>query len=110
MAFGAGNVAQYYVCDLSADGTTASNRAAASQGSYAVGAVNGAPILSFTGQPATAQVFDVVYTQIRWNAADPTSQWVYRAHAIKPDFNSRLTSSDRLNATAWAAMKTKLGL
>ncbi|WP_431777879.1 hypothetical protein [Ottowia caeni] len=73
--------------------------------------MNGERLLRFTGQPPTPAInFNVVYTQIRWEANNPDSQWVYRAHELKADFNSRLSGTDRLNAVAWNAMKAKLGL
>ena len=37
-------------------------------------------------------------------------RWVYRAHETKPSLNYRGTDTNRLNATAWEAMKAQLGL
>ena len=104
--------ATYYECDLDATQTVVSNCAALpATGGYSIDDVHGARVLRFTGQPPTpALTYNVVYTQIRWTEADPNSQWVYRAHEIKPDFNSRLSGSNRLNGKAWEAMKAKLGL
>ncbi|MBY4594442.1 hypothetical protein K3217_02660 [bacterium BD-1] len=104
-------VAQYYECDLNPEQTVVSNCAASTTGGYSIGIVNGERLLRFTGQPPTPAInFNVVYTQIRWEANNPDSQWVYRAHELKADFNSRLSGTDRLNAVAWNAMKAKLGL
>ncbi len=105
---GAGTV-QFYECDLNAGGTVASNCATATTGTYAIETVHGERLLRFAGQPATPAVnYDVVYAQVDWGGAD--NQWVYRAHAIKGGFNGRLSSSNRLNQSAWAAMKAQLGL
>lgn len=102
---------QYYECDLNEAQTEVSNCAAGSTGTYRIDTVNGAPVMRFAGHPDTPAVnYNVTYTQIQWTAGDPESQWVYRAHEVKPDFNSRLSTTDRLNATAWSAMKTALGL
>lgn len=104
-------VAQYYECDLNPEQTVVSNCAASVTGTYSIDNVNGERLLRFTGQPPTPAInYNVVYTQIRWDANDPNTQWVYRAHELKPDFNSRLSANDRLNTVAWNAMKAKLGL
>ncbi len=103
--------AQYYECDLNEAQTVVSNCAASVTGTYSIDDVNGQRVLRFAGQPPTPALnYHVVYTQIRWNADDPESQWVYRAHETKPDLNSRLSTSRRLNRPAWEAMKAQLGL
>ena len=103
--------AQYYECDLNADQTVVSDCAASTTGAYSIDTVNGARVLRFTGQPATPAInYRVVYSEIRWVAGDPNSQWVYRAHETKPGLVSRQGASSRLNDAAWTAMKTQLGL
>lgn len=113
VAFGAATsatagAAQFYECDLNADQSVASNCVATAAGTYAMETVNGQRILRFSGQPATPAVnYDVVYAQVDWGGGN---QWVYRAHAIKPGLQARTSTSSRLNATAWGAMKVQLGL
>ncbi|MBS0467018.1 MAG: hypothetical protein JSR14_07360 [Proteobacteria bacterium] len=104
--------ATYYECDLNAAQTAVSNCAAiAAQGGYRIDQVNGARLLRFTGQPPTPAIkYNVAYAEVRWDAAAPSSQWVYRAHETKPDIGSRLATTNRLNGAAWAAMKAHLGL
>lgn len=104
--------ATYYECDLDETQTVVSNCAALpATGGYSIDQVHGKRLLRFTGQPPTPALnYDVAYTEIRWNAADPNSQWVYRTHETKPHLNSRLSTTNRLNGTAWEAMKAKLGL
>lgn len=105
-------VATYYECDLNEAQTVVSNCAAlAARGSYRIDAVRGARVLRFAGQPPTPAInFDVVYAQVRWSPADPSTQWVYRAHQLKADYASRLLSTTRLNGSAWTAMQARLGL
>ena len=50
--------------------------------------------------------YEIVYAQVTW----PSGMWVFRAHEVKSDFSSRLSNTDRVNATAWDAMKAQLGL
>ncbi|MBS0506707.1 MAG: hypothetical protein JSR53_04925 [Proteobacteria bacterium] len=104
--------ATYYECDLNEAQTVVSNCAAiAAKGSYSIDTINGARVLRFAGQPATPALnYQVAYAEIQWTAGDPSSRWVYRAHEIKPDISSRLSTTNRLNDTAWAALKAQLGL
>ena len=50
----------------------------------------------------------MVYTEIDWGG--PNRRYVYRAHETKPALIYRASNANRLNATAWAAMKAQLGL
>ena len=103
--------AQYYECDLNAEQTVVSNCVPSTTGTYSIDDVNGERVLRFTGQPPTPAIrYHVVYSEIRWVAGDPNSQWVYRAHETKPGLVSRQAASHRLNEAAWTAMKTQLGL
>ena len=104
-------VAQYYECDLNAEQTVVSNCVRTTTGAYSIETVHGARVLRFTGQPPTPFInYHVVYTEIRWVAGDPKSQWVYRAHETKPGLSARQGASHRLNDAAWTAMKTRLGI
>ncbi|MBS0406018.1 MAG: hypothetical protein JSS17_06645 [Proteobacteria bacterium] len=104
-------VAQYYECDLNAEQTVVSNCVRSTTGAYSIETVHGARVLRFTGQPPTPFInYHVVYTEIRWVAGDPKSQWVYRAHETKPGLSARQGASHRLNDAAWTAMKTRLGI
>ena len=66
--------------------------------------------MRFAGHPAVVNTinYQVVYAEVDWGGAG--NQWVYRAHATKPDWSSRYATTMRLNTTAWSAMKTQLGL
>lgn len=88
-----------------------SNCVRTTTGAYSIETVHGARVLRFTGQPPTPFInYHVVYTEIRWVAGDPKSQWVYRAHETKPGLSARQGASHRLNDAAWTAMKARLGI
>ena len=107
VSFGAADVATYYECDLNEAQTVVSNCAVAATGSYGIDTVNGERLIRFAGKPATpAMTYEIVYAQVTW----PSGMWVFRAHEVKSDFSSRLSNTDRVNATAWDAMKAQLGL
>ena len=102
--------ATYYECDLNEAQTVASNCAAlAGTGTYSIDEVNGERLLRFAGKPPqpTMTAYDIVYTEINWGDGN---QWTYRAHQTKPNLGARVSATNRLNGTAWAAMKTQLGL
>lgn len=85
--------------------------AIAAKGSYSIDTINGARVLRFAGQPPTPALnYHVAYAEIQWTAGDPSSRWVYRAHEVKPSLSTRQSTTNRLNETAWAAMKVQLGL
>ncbi len=87
------------------------NCAPTTAGTYSIETVNGASIMRFAGHPAVVSTssYEVVYTEIDWGGG-AGNQWVYRAHATKPDWQFRHARSMRLNTTAWTALKTQLGL
>ena len=99
VAFGAGNVASYYLCDLT--GTTTSNCVAAGSGSYALttGIDGATPIATFAGLPAAADV----RTSTRVFAQKDGLVWF--------GFQSKLdvVTRSRLNSTAFGALATQLG-
>lgn len=108
VSFGDANVATYYECDLNEEQTVVSNCAVAATGTYSIDTTSREDqVMRFAGKPATpAMTYDVVYTVATWS----TGTWVYRAHEIKPDFNSRLSTTSRLNDVGWDAIKAQLGL
>ena len=115
VAFGpAPGAAQFYECDLDTSGTDFAvppNCAPTTSGTYTVETINGARIMRFAGHPAVVSTssYQVVYTEIDWGGG-AGNQWVYRAHATKPDWQYRYARSMRLNTTAWSALKAQLGL
>ncbi len=98
---------QYYDCDLS-PADVASNCAATSTGSYRIDTVNGVRVMRFEGLPPTpASGQTNFYAEVKGTA---TGDYVYRVRQVKPTLALNTTVNNRLNATAWAALKAQLGL
>lgn len=103
-----GGTVQYYECDLNADQSVASNCAATTTGTYTISTVNGVRVMRFGGQPASIMNHTRVYAELDWGGTN--GKWVYQAREVKSDLSGRGSSNARLNATAWAAMKSQLGI
>ena len=101
---------QYYECDLDSTLAIASNCAATTTGTYAIATVNGARVMRFAGHAPTVVNYDPVYAEVQNAPTVAAGNWVYRGRENKIDFTSASSVQERLNATAWAAMKTQLGL
>ncbi|MES2888029.1 MAG: hypothetical protein V4739_08435 [Pseudomonadota bacterium] len=104
---------QYYDCDLA--GNVASNCAATQTGTYIIEehADGKVKVMRFTG--FTPTVMDHVRHYVEVNANNQVNgvtggDWVFVARQRKPDVDSNLSSSKRLNGTAWTAMKDVLGI
>ena len=98
---------QYYDCDLSVT-DVASNCTATSTGTYRIGTVNGVRVMRFEGlPPATASGQDNFYAEVKGTA---TGDYVFRVRQVKPTLALAMSGTNRLNATAWQALKTQLGL
>ncbi|MBK6869045.1 MAG: hypothetical protein IPG98_14395 [Burkholderiales bacterium] len=116
VAFGAASspttgATQYYQCDLDPVTQRFTNPPkceATIAGTYTIESIHGAPVMRFLGAPDTVMSFEMVYTEIDWGG--PNRRYVYRAHETKPALIYRASNANRLNATAWAAMKAQLGL
>ena len=100
---------QFYDCDLNADGSVSSNCTATQTGTYSISTLNGVRVMAFAGHAPTTYSMQVnYYAEVRGsNAGD---WWVYRARQAKPTVEANIGGNKRINATAWAAMKAKLGL
>ena len=66
--------------------------------------------MRFEGHAPTIMNHNRVYTEVQNVPSVVSGKWVYQARENKPDFNSNFSMSKRLNATAWQAMRTQLGL
>lgn len=98
---------QYYDCDLSVT-DVASNCTATSTGTYRIDTVNGARVMRFEGlPPATASGQDNFYAEVKGGA---TGDYVFRVRQVKPTLALAISGTNRLNATAWQALKTQLGI
>ena len=100
---------QYYDCALNiVNGTeTASDCTATQTGTYKIQTISGSRIMSFAGHaPTTAYGSIDYYGQI----TTPSGERVARVRSPKLDSTNAASVAKRLNATAWTAMKTALGL
>lgn len=109
---------QFYECDLNEAQTVASNCAATQTGTYGIATVNGVRVMRFEGHAPTVMNHVRGYAEVKSSTqangvigSGPVgSDWVFVVRWQKPDLASNQTQDTRLNAIAWAAMKTRLGL
>ena len=100
---------QFYECDLDSTQSNASNCAATTTGTYAIGTVHGAQVMRFAGHAPTVMNHTRVYAEVQNAPTVATGNWVYQARENKIDATSAFSLQKRLNPTAWAAMATQLG-
>lgn len=94
---------QYYKCDSVAPYTTFNNCVTiTATGTFTIHAVNGAQIMDFGNYPTTNQPY------IR--GMGEYSGIVYSVRQTRSDNQYNESSSNRLNGTAWVAMRAQLGL
>lgn len=101
---------QFYDCDLNSAQTVASNCVAAQTGTYAISTVGGMRVMRFAGHAETVMNRTDLYAEVKNAPGVIGGDWVFRAREIKPSVAANQSISKRLNPTAWAAMKTQLGL
>lgn len=100
---------QYYDCDLSATNVV-SNCVNTVTGTYSIDTVNGVSVMRFAGFPETIMNHTRVYVEVSNAPTVIGGDWVFQARENKPTEAGSVTVANRLNATAWDAMKTTLGL
>lgn len=99
---------QFYDCDLNA-ADQPSNCTATQTGTYSINTINGVRVMAFAGHAPTTYSTQVnFYAEAK--GTTPSDWYVYRARQAKPTMDANIGSNKRINATAWAAMKAKLGL
>jgi Trk-type K+ transport system membrane component len=101
---------QFYDCDLNSAQTVASNCVTAQTGTYAISTVGGMRVMRFAGHAETVMNQTRLYVEVKDAPSVIGGNWVFVAREIKPSVAVNQSMSMRLNATAWAAMKTQLGL
>ena len=98
---------QYYDCDLDAAGVVVSNCSATNTGTYHIDTVNGVRLMRFEGYAAAPAAQNITfYGETKSSNGDA----IYRVRQLKPTQALATSVGYRLDATAWAAMKAKLGL
>ena len=101
---------QFYDCDLNSAQTVASNCVTAQTGTYTISTVGGMRVMRFAGHAETVMNQTRLYVEVKDAPSVIGGNWVFQAREIKPSVAVNLSNPKRLNATAWAAMKTQLGL
>lgn len=105
-----GNV-QYYECDLNPVALTLSNCSATETGTFRIDTVHGVRVLRFAGYtPSTINGHTRGFAEVSNSPTVASGSWVFGVRENKEDEANNVTTSVRLNATAWAAMKAQLGL
>lgn len=110
---GSGGPVQYYVCDANTDFSSLSNCDATAQGSYTISTENGVRLMRFSGHPETTMNNIRLYAEVQdATQVNPVigGNWVFQVRQSKPSVANSFSESQRLNGTAWAAMKSQLGL
>lgn len=103
---------QFYECDLDATQTIRSNCVATTLGNYTISTVNGARVMRYSGFAPTVMDHDRFHAEV--NTANQANgviggDWVFVVRQAKAPGDDALVELNRLNATAWAAMKPLLG-
>ncbi len=93
------NAVQFYSCDFVAP-STVSNCTLATAGTFAISTVNGVRIIRYSGHPVTFM------NHVRGHAEFGGRVAHYRQN--KPDIDSNISNTQRLNGTAFDAMKALL--
>ena len=102
---------QYYECDLNVAQNTIANCVTTQTGTYAIETVQGMRVLRYTGFSETIMNNTRVHVEVPSIAGlAPGGTRVYVARESKPDLANAVTRSNRLNSTAWAAMRATLGI
>lgn len=103
---------QFYECDLDATQTIRSNCAPTALGSYTISTVNGARVMRYSGFAPTVmdhERFHAEVTSTNQVNGVIAGNWVFVARQAKVPGDDAQVDLNRLNATAWAAMKPLLG-
>lgn len=106
----AAGTVQFYDCDFDSTQTVASNCTTTQTGTYAISTVNGMRVMRFAGHAETVMNNTRLYVEVKDAPAVISGNWVFQARENKPAVDLNVSTAKRLNATAWAAMKTRLGL
>jgi hypothetical protein len=101
---------QFYECDLNAALTIASNCATTTAGTYTISTVHGARVMRFAGHAPTVMNHTRGFAEVKNVPSVIGGDWVFIVRETKTDVDSNLSKTKRLNATAFAAMRTKLGI
>lgn len=101
---------QFYECDLNSTQTAVSNCTATQPGSYAISVVGGVRVMRYAGHAESSMNHTRLHVEVKNVPGVASGNRVFVARETKPTLEHSQTASKRLNATAWSAMKSLLGL
>ena len=101
---------QFYECDLNAAQTVVSNCITTQTGTYAITTTSGVRVMRYSGNAVTTMNHVRSHAEVKNAPTLSSGDWVFTVRENKPGLAINSSQSKRLNATAWAAMKAKLGL
>ncbi|MDO8449888.1 MAG: hypothetical protein Q7T10_13910 [Rhodoferax sp.] len=101
---------QFYDCDLNSAQTVASNCVTAQTGTFSISTIGGMRVMRFAGHAETIMNQTNLYAEVKDAPGVISGNWVFRARETKPSLDVSVSTAKRLNPTAWAAMKSQLGL
>jgi hypothetical protein len=105
--------AQFYECDLDATQTIRSNCVPTQLGSYTISTVNGARVMRYSGFTPTVMDHERFHAEVtagnQANGVIGGGDWVFVVRQLKAPGDDALVEQNRLNATAWSAMRGLLG-
>ncbi|CAN7173853.1 hypothetical protein [Acidovorax sp. Leaf78] len=101
---------QFYECDLNSTQTVISNCTATQTGTYSIATLHGARVMRFAGHAPTTMGHTRSYSEVANAPTIASGSRVFQTRETKTGVDFNFTASRRLNATAWAALRAKLGI
>jgi hypothetical protein len=101
---------QFYECDLNSTQTVLSNCATTQTGTYAIATVHGVKVMRFAGHAATTMGHTRSYAEVANAPTIVSGSRVFQVRENKTDIDSNFTTSRRLNAAAWTALRAQAGI
>jgi hypothetical protein len=101
---------QFYECDLDSTLTVTSNCHTTTTGTYDIGTINGVRVLRFAGNPNTVMNHTRLFVEVKNAPGVTAGDKVFLARQPKPDVDSNLSTSNRLNSVANEAIRAQLGI
>ena len=99
---------QFYECDLNEAQTVASNCLKSNTGTYHIDTIHGVRVMRFEGHgPTPASTQDNFYAELKTSA---NVDYVFRVRQTQPTLALARSVANRLDGTAWKAMRAQLGL
>ena len=101
---------QFYECDLNSTQTVLSNCATTQTGTYAIATVHGVKVMRFAGHAVTTMGHTRSYAEVANAPTIVSGSRVFQVRENKTDIDSNFTTSRRLNAAAWTALRAQVGI